>query len=158
MNPRYPPEVLSTDSNYKGLSYGDLVAIRANWLFSESPDYQYQSDILHLHGNMHYWSGQAAEADDFYDRRGDLEERITPDTAIFVPVMTATYVIGDKYEGLTLEDEAQFPKGRKNGYPSCGLWATIQQEKRTNERKPILNGGDINDYMIESPLFKLKVS
>ena len=105
MNPRYPPEVLSTDSNYKGLSYGDLVAIRANWLFSESPDYQYQSDILHLHGNMHYSSGQAAQADDFYDRRGDLEERITPDTAIFVPVMTATYVIGDKYEGLTLEDE-----------------------------------------------------
>jgi hypothetical protein len=155
---------MSTDKNYNGLSYGDLVAIRANWLFSESPDYQYQSDILHLHGNMRYSIGQAGAQDDFYDRRGDLEERITTDTAIFVPVMSATYVMGDKYEGLTLDDEVQLRRAARTDIRlGGGLWATIQPDPKNKPKQqptnptPIMKG-DIKKYMIESPLIKLKVS
>ena len=116
------PDVLPVNQNYRGLSYGDLVAMRANWLFSENPDYQYESEILQMHGNMPYYSEIGKETAGvkppdpapFLDRTGDLEERISEGTPILVPAISATYVIGDRYDGSTLQNEDQIRKASKN--------------------------------------------
>jgi hypothetical protein len=96
------------------------------------------------------------EKQPFNNRSGDLEETISPDTAIFVPVITATYVIGDRYEGTTLENEVQIRNAARKDIRLGGdMWARIKEQKE-NSWIPIAK--NLKEYKIESPLFRLKVS
>lgn len=163
---KFQYEVLDVEHNYRGLSYGSWAATQRNWLFSERPDYQYENDILFLRGSMFYSGSEAAKEQKqtpsipdkqvFHNRTGDLEERIHEEAAIFVPVITATFVIGESFGGTYFENEDQIRNAaRKETRLSGDMWAVIKNEKDADWKNIVTN---IKDYWIESPLFRLRVS
>ena len=90
--------VLSPTDNYRGLSYGELVARWTRWLMSASPDNYKVKDFLFLRGNI----GHHTEPDSLYEPH---KIEIEQGTAILIPIITTFYKIGDSYEGVVIEDE-----------------------------------------------------
>jgi hypothetical protein len=153
-------KVVLREENFRGMSYGSWVARWSNWLLSEQ-SYS-QSDVLFLRGNV-AWKPSEGEGGQlriippgsFLDRRGDLCEKIDDHTPVFIPIITAMYFIGDRYEGRVLENEEQIRYAARNDINEGGpMYAQIKQG--TGKFTKIVN--NLENHMVESPLFKLMVS
>jgi hypothetical protein len=153
-------DVVPAHENFRGLSYGDWAAIWNNWLMSEDPDNTTRKDILFLRGNLGYKPvGTSNHTPRFSDPRSALTrieenaERIFEKTAILIPVLTATYSIGDIYEGRRLHTECELRDAvNRDTDESLRIWARIALGK-----KVLRIVDDLNEYRIESPLFKLSI-
>jgi hypothetical protein len=153
-------DVVPAHENFRGLSYGDWAAIWNNWLMSEDPDNTTRKDILFLRGNLDYKPvGTNNHAPRFLDPRSALmriEENaqgIFEKTAILIPVLTATYSIGDIYEGRRLDSEYKLRDAvNRDTDESLRIWARLAHGKNV-----FRIADDLNEYRIESPLFKLSI-
>jgi hypothetical protein len=181
-NPIAAEKILKPGENYKGLSYGNLIATWTNWLFSSGVDYSETTDILFLRGSVGVYESsttsnivyestttgktaktsaikiQSSIATKFLNQTDENTRFIYQGTAIFVPVICAFYRIGDYYEGSRIEDEG----GLRNAVfrtleAGNNLWAKCKyRDDEETEGYPIIQ--DFKSYYMESPIFKLIVS
>ena len=153
-------DVVPIHENFRGLSYGEWATIWDNWLLSEDPDSAVRKDIFFLRGNLDYTS---VTSNNDFPRFSDPSaaliktdqnaEIIFANTAIFIPVLTAQYSIGDIYDGKKLDNENELREAvNRDSDESLCLWATITHKGRKSR---IVN--DLNKYRIESPLFHLAI-
>jgi len=145
------------DQNFKGMSYGELIAQWANWLFSDQADYSEASDVLFLRGNIgHYQDGLAS----FYDKTNDVEkgEAINKDAAVLVPVICTYLTLHSSYEGYKIEDELALRTAvNRTVHAGGAAWAKIKIGARGTVND-IVPPASLSDFYVESPLFKLFVS
>jgi hypothetical protein len=159
-------DVVSAEQNFRGLSYGHWVARWSNWLLSDQRYYQNSDDILFLRGNVAWIpsGGQGGQLriidpNGFYDRGGRLGEKIFDETAVFIPVITAMYFIGDRYDGQVLENEEQIRYAARNDINQGGpMYTTIQTPPPQQQQQPENLVADLKTYFVETPMFKLIVS
>jgi hypothetical protein len=144
--------VLQPGETFHGLSYGDLFARWNNWLLSSHPTYD-GGDILFTRGNLGYNSDPTAFLD--MTNLSGNGQKISSETAIFVPIITCQFNIGDQYGGGTLQDEETVRKAvRDHIYGGGQFWATIM--KRSSPSKMyIIN--ELERFYVESPRFQLIV-
>jgi hypothetical protein len=152
--------VVSPQENFRGLSYGCWAGRWWNWLLGDEPDI-YRGDMLFLRGNLDYkpvGDGGPVHIDpnSFLDRTGKKGEKIFENTPIFFPVSNTVFRIGlDQFDGRLIETEqdARLASIRDN-QESKAMWATISSSD--NKPRKIVN--HLQDYLVESPLFDLKIS
>lgn len=153
-------DILPVNECFRGLSYGQWASMWCNWLMSKDPDNTTRKDILFLRGNLNYASvAPHSDSPRFSDpssaliRTGEDMEMIFENSAIFVPVLTAQYSIGDIYDGMKLKDEQDLRDAvNRDSDESLSIWATITFKKRTSKL-----ADDLTRYRVESPLFQLSV-
>src|SRR4030095_11279330 len=99
-------KVLPPTQSFKGLSYGDWVAIWSNWFLSRDPDYYDGEDMLFLRVNVDMKAVSDADGamryqdpEAFLDMTGDKKKRILHGTAVFVPLAVSIMAIGGNHEG-----------------------------------------------------------
>jgi hypothetical protein len=143
--------VLSPSDNYRGLPYGEFIVRWNRWLMSENPDEYRIQDFLFFRGNI----GHHTDANSLYRApRIEVEEG----TAIFIPVITTLYSIGDSYNGSVLTDEERLRRALYEHVNAAGpFWATIQFMNNTDQptQRIVKN---LEYFRFESPLFNLKIS
>jgi hypothetical protein len=141
------------DSNFKGRSYGDLVATWTNWLFSDQPDYTETTDILFLRGNIGYYQ----DLQKFYDKTNENAETVFKGTAILVPVICTFLTIGSYYDGSRIESEVGLRNAvNRTVHAGVEAWAKIKLKNGRGEAVNIVD--DLLQYYVETPFFKLSVS
>jgi hypothetical protein len=153
-------DVVPINENFRGLSYGEWAVIWDNWLMSEDPDTTIRMDILFLRGNLDYMS--VTSNNDFprfsdsravLNKTGQNAETIFQNTAILIPVLTAQYSVGDIYDGRKLNNEYELRDAvNRDSDESLRIWATVASNGRKSR---IVH--DLNEYRIESPLFRLLI-
>jgi hypothetical protein len=143
--------VLQPWENYRGLSYGELVARWHNWLMSENPDNYNFTDILYLRGNIGYHD----KMDYFYFKNNVV---ISQETAILIPVVTTLINYGDYHEGKLVNDEFFLRQAVYEHVNAAGpFWATLEIFDDSNKTlKKIVP--DLEIFRVESPLFHLNIS
>lgn len=155
-------DVVPVNQNFKGMSYGDWTVLWDSWLISADPDMNIRKDILFLRGNLDYkpvGSGhnipRFMNAKSILDHTGRKGETIFSNTAIFIPVLTARYSLGDLYDGQRIDNEVQLRYAvNKDTDESLEMWATIIN---LLEKKACKIVNDINEFRVESPLYRLHV-
>jgi hypothetical protein len=154
--------VIPPHQNFRGLPYGYWAGLWWKWLLSEEPDV-YRGDMLFLRGNVDYRPLGGAEGvprhldpGSIYDRTGKRGESIWERTPVFFPVLNAVFWLGGIYDGIKLESEEDIRSAARKDMNEGGLiWARIRNKEET---KPRMIVGNLNDYLVESPEFSLKVS
>ena len=152
-----PPE-----KTFKGLSYGDWLAIWSNWLISRDVESYDGGDMLFLRGYVGYEAvSDAADAmryqdpEIFLDRTGDKKLNILNGTAVFVPTAVSVNAIGCDYEGKFIENEKDLRYAVNHEINHVrSIWATV---KFNHSKESIKLVPDLRSYRIETPLFKLCV-
>ena len=153
-------EVVPVHENFRGLPYGEWAAIWNNWLMSADPDNTTRKDFLFLRGNLDYRAvGTSEDVPRYLDPRSAFAridnnaETIFENTAILVPVLTATYSIGNVYDGRRLNSEYELREAvNRDTDESLSIWARIAHGK---EISGIVD--DLNAFRVESTLFKLSI-
>jgi hypothetical protein len=154
-------EVVPIKENYLGMSYGVWAGIWDNWLMSENPDTNVRKDILFLRGNLDYKPVASHRyAPRYMSPSSGLmftaKDMIFANTAIIIPALTARYSLGDVYDGRTIKDELSLREAvNRDTDESLNVYATIKNLRNGGELSSIVD--DLNDFRIESPMYKLKV-
>ena len=154
--------VVQPNENFRGMSYGEWAAEWTKWLFSKDPDGYDEGNILFLRGNVDYRpvgndpsSPKYINPDAVYDRTARNGITIFDTTAIFVPLIAATYFIHDNYEGKIIKNEQDLRYSvNKETDESPEIWCAI---KRNGELRPSKLVSDLKEYRFESSLFKLEI-
>jgi len=146
LNDRY---VAKTTENYRGLSYGDIIATWQRWLLSENPDEQQYGDILFLRGNLGHHQSSSNYLDSFIE--------IPEGMGILVPIVTTHYTMGDFYKGKIINNEFYLRKAVREHVDAAGpFWATL--EKMGKNYKTFKLVPNLESFRVESMLFELDVS
>jgi hypothetical protein len=143
-------DILSTSLNFRGRSYGEWAGDWWNWVCSEDPDtYLFDDPIVFLRANIDYsGEGEARHqtGTNYYNRI-----KIHRWTAIFFPIIECGLHYGHPhpYEDRPIVIESEMRRlARKDMDSWISLVVTIND-------KPLVE--NINDFRVESPLFKLVV-
>jgi hypothetical protein len=145
--------VLQPEENFRGMSYGDLIARWNNWLMSSHPYYD-GGDILFLRGNMGYYTDPKAFLD--MSNLSANGQTILYGTAIFIPIITCQWNIGDYYEGDKIEDEETMRAAVRDFLSRGGpIWATCL---KTDTNELFVIEEKLKRFYIESPRFQLDIS
>lgn len=155
-------DVLPVSQNFRGMSYADWATIWDNWLISDDPDLNVSKDILFLRGNIDYKKvGSRSDSPRYMnpgsilDRTGDKGESIFRDTAIFIPVLTARYSIGELYDGKRISNLVHLRSAvNRDTDESQNAWANVSN---LQEKRPFKIVKDLNEFRVESPLYNLHV-
>jgi hypothetical protein len=151
---RHPKCIVAPQDSFRGSAYSDWVGKWSNWLVSEDPDYD-GNDTLFLRGYIDYGPSISGAAPQLYDRSLDNGFTITKGTAIFIPVVTATFVIGDRYLGSRIESEQMMRYAARTDIAQGGeMWATLSEKGSADT--PIVP--QLDKYLVESNRFVLSVS
>lgn len=147
---------------FKGLSYGNWVAIWTTWFHSRDVDSYDGEDMLFLRGYV----GNKAVSDDkgamryqdpeiFLDRTGDKKLKILKGTSVFVPIQVSFNAIGGDNEGKVIENEKELRIAVNDDINDVrSIWATV---KLNNTKDRIKIVPDLRVYRTETPLFRLTV-
>jgi hypothetical protein len=153
---------MSPGKTFKGLSYGDWVAIWSNWFLSRDVETYDGEDMLFLRGYVGFKAVSDAECamryqdpEIFLDRTGDKKLRLLKGTSLLVPTAVSMNGIGCDSEGKIIENE----KGLRNAVNDDinhvrTIWATV---KLNHSKESIKLVADLRSYRVETPLFKLTV-
>ena len=143
--------VLQPWENYRGLSYGDLVARWHSWLMCDNPDNYNSDDMLFMRGNIGYHN----KRDTFYFKTNVV---IPQGTAILIPVVTTLINYGDYHEGKQINDEFSLRQAVHDHVNAAGpFWATLEEIDGSNKfLKKIVP--DLELFRVESPIFQLNIS
>lgn len=155
-------DVLKPWETYKGMSYGDWSSIWTNWLLSNEVDTYKGEYILFLRGNINYrpTSGvpgalRHQDPNSFLDKTGDKGYKVIEGTSVLIPITVAYYIIGDTFDGKTIENELQLRKAVNSDFNLIRtIWAVI---KKSNSKRSYRIVPKLTSYKIESPLFRLRV-
>lgn len=126
---------------YNGKGYPDMVRDWLIWLHSSSARYEgYRGEICFLRGNVSYiydpQTGERRQSGDFQNRARNANdpdffkgEVVFPDTAIFVPVISAFYSVGERYAGATLASVRECQQLCRRDIDEGGdYWCTLQRK------------------------------
>jgi hypothetical protein len=153
--------VVAPNENFNGMSYGEWAAVWNSWLVSSKPIYD-GGRMLFLRGNIDYRpAGKQKSGPRFldsracYDRTGSKGENIFEGTAIFVPVITASWSISNIYDGRLIENEQELRYFVNKDLDEGGtMWAKIMNH---DSRESSMIVKDIRNYRFESSVFKLRI-
>lgn len=154
--------VLPPNQTFKGLSYGDWVAIWSNWFLSRDVDSYDGEDILFLRLPADFKTVSDAEGamryqdpESFLDRTGNKKMRILQGTAVFIPLAVSVMTVGDDHEGKFIQNEKDLRSSVNDDIDHIrSLWANV---KLNHSEQSIRLVPDLRLYRIETPLFKLTV-
>lgn len=138
--------IMTNDQVFRGMTYSQFLREWLIWLFSSSPSYEgYRDEICFLTGNISYAynpdtgerkqvekaqnRARMQDSDDFSDTffRGEV---VFPDTAIFFPVISAFYSVGEKYYGKTLDTLRDCQNVCRRDIDEGGrYWCTIKKKE-----------------------------
>ena len=143
--------VLSPYHNFQGLTYGDLIVSWNNWLMSDDPDNLMVEDILFLRGNIGYHKDPCS----LY---GPRAVKARAGTAIFIPIISTLYRIGNLYDGDLITNEYGLRRAVFEHVNAAGpIWATIQ-----NIGDPCQPGHrivrNLAKFRFQTPIFDLRIS
>jgi hypothetical protein len=147
---------------FKGLSYGDWVAIWSKWLISRDVESYDGEDMLFLRGYVGFKAVSDAEGamryqdpESFLDRTGDKKLKILKGTSVLVPTAVTINAIGGDFEGKLIENEKDLRNAVNDDLNHVRtIWATV---KLNHSKKSIKLVPNLRSYRIETPLFKLTV-
>lgn len=146
LNDKY---IVKTSENYRGLSYGDIIATWQNWLLSENPDEKQYGDILFLRGNIGYHHSNSYYLNSFIE--------IPEGMAILAPIVTTHFTMGDSYKDKIIDDEFYLRKAVREHVDAAGpFWATL--EKMGKNYKAFKLVPNLESYRVQSMLFELHIS
>jgi hypothetical protein len=147
---------------FRGLTYGQWVAVWYNNLLSVEPDVVYHggNSMAFLRGNVQYQTtdyqrGVDAKQEAFYSSVKERRIRIQQDTGVFVPVITSQFLIGDEYQGVVLNDELALRAAARRDTVNGGEIAARIKKYDSDSMTPLVS--DLNDFYIETPLFPVSV-
>ena len=178
--------IVDPKDNFRGMSYGDWIEVWSNWLFSPYPNYVPDEDILFCRGFLEYSGsaytitqqqfiaerprpGGALTKDDLRTTEKrlllnkdvdkaevDLSDRLPTGTAIFFPLLTAMYSMGNSYEGRILDNEFDLRRAvMKDTYESREVFFKVRSSP---PRVPIPKIKLVPKYRFETRLFTLRIS
>lgn len=155
-------DIVAPNENFGGMSYGEWAAEWTKWLHSEDPDTYDGGNVLFLRGNVDYKpigiegdSPSYVDPKAIYNRTAQKGEAIFEGIAIFVPIITTSFFIGDIYEGKVLKNEQELRYYvNKDTNETRKMWAVI---KRKGDKKASRMVKNLESYRFESPLFKLSI-
>ena len=157
--------ILKFNGIYRGLTYGHYLSEWVKMLHSDSPFYRgYQREICYLRGNISFEydknTGKRKQSEEFQNnaRNKDGTYRglnVYSDTAIFVPVRSSSYSIGERlYDGSVIQSiaDCQFIC-RRDINEGASHYCTLQKK---GEEKTM----DLFDKVcyIETTIFSLTVT
>ena len=144
---------------FRGLSYGQWVAVWMNHIMSGQPDIQYSGKgkgMVFLRGNIEFGYKQDPTHAVFTAITAEKRLRILQDTAVFVPVITTMFYNEDVYQGQIMKDEISMRNiARRDTVDGGAIGVTIASAP-SNTRYPLVK--DLNEFYVESPFFPLSVS
>jgi hypothetical protein len=145
---------------FRGLTYGQWVAVWMNQLFSNEPEINYSETggkgMVFLRGNL---EGAYHEDDPqhavYTSMTNDNRLRIQADTAVFIPIVNTMLSIDDVYQGQMMKNEITMRNvARKDTVNGGNIGARIKLSP--SERSSALVD-DLNEFYVESPLFPLSI-
>jgi hypothetical protein len=176
--------IVAPNDNFRGMSYGDWIEIWSNWLFSGYPNYVADEDIIFCRGFLEFAGSSYDITQQSYivetprlgdqkptkdiirtterrlflnkdrDCEVDLSDRVPKGTAVFIPLLTAMYSIGNRYEGRTLDNEFDLRRAvLKDTYESREVFFKL---RRPEGSRPRINL--VPDYRFETRLFTIRIS
>lgn len=151
---------------FRGMTYGQWSGVRWNQVFSAQPDdfYDEGRGIIFLRGSTGIGhlveddpNGRSAQSSNIYSAQTAQSRLKLPEgTAVFVPVVSSLFVIGDEYRGAVMKDEiATRFTARTDTVHGGDIWARIKVNFDGKYRNLVK---DLNYFYTESPLFSLRVS
>ncbi|HJT86072.1 MAG TPA: hypothetical protein VJ697_16455 [Nitrososphaeraceae archaeon] len=143
---------------FRGLTYGQWVAIRWNDVLSAQPDKYYDPGrgMVFLRGGFDTSYRETDPIKRIYavQTKGS-RIKISQDTALLVPIITTTLVKDDTYQGVVLKDEISLRYSARLDTVNGGdLFARIKKKPDDKVYKLV---DDLNDYIIETEFFPLLV-
>jgi hypothetical protein len=148
---------------FRGLTYGQWVAVWYNNLLSVEPDVVDRggNGMAFLRGNVQYQrteyqKGVDVKEEAFYSSVNERRIRIQRDTAVFVPVITSQFLIGDEYQGVVLNDELGLRAAARRDTVNGGEIAARIKKSGSEDMRSLVNR-NLNDFYIETPLFTVTV-
>ncbi len=167
-------DIVLPDQNYKGLTYGNLIADWWKWIFSEYPDSRQDDVVMFLRGVIGAPPRTSKEDlingtldifnDPAYvnDRRGFNGITIKDSTAIFFPIADSNFVIGDRYKGQELQSTYECRVAARDElktFEKAFVFIAKTDEKGNVVKDHIESVVDnINLFYAESPEFTINVS
>jgi hypothetical protein len=149
---------------FRGLTYGQWVAVWYNNLLSVDPDVVYRggNGMAFLRGNVQYQrteyqKGVDVKQEAFYSSVNELRITIQKDMAVFVPVITSQFLIGDEYQGVVLNDELALRAAARRDTVNGGEIAARIKKFGSDDMTPLVPNRDLNDFYFETPLFPVTV-
>ena len=143
--------VLQPSENFRGISYGDMIARWHSWLMSANPDNYNFGDILFMRGSIGYHDRK----DVYYFKPNVV---ISEGTAILIPVVTTIFNYGDSDQGKQINDELSLRQAIKDHVNAAGpFWATLEEINNSTKllKKIVCN---LELFRVESPIFQLVIS
>jgi hypothetical protein len=155
-------DVVKPQENFRGLPYGHWLARWNNWLVSPDPDYYDGGEIFFLRGNLDYRPvandieyPRFIDPEGIYERIGENGYRIYEDTTLFIPIITSSYNLGNVLDGVLKDTEEDIRRYiNKDIDRGHDMWAMIKSANSPKASKIVNN---LENYRVESPLFKLVV-
>lgn len=153
-------DIVAPNENFRGNSYGEWTVEWTRWLHSENPDIYDGGKMLYLRGSVDYKpvgikGPRFINPSSLYDRRGHNGEEIFEGTAIFIPIISTSFFIGDIYEGKVIRNEQELRHYvNKDTDNAKKIWSVIRNN-RNNKIVRIVN--NLEEYRFETPLFKLRI-
>jgi hypothetical protein len=144
---------------FRGLTYGQWVAVWMNQVMSGEPDIQYTGrgkGFSFLRGNIEFGYKQDPAHAVFDTMTVENRLRIFQDTAVFVPVITSMFYNEDVYQGQIMKDEISMRNTARRDTVDGGSVGVTIRVAGNNSNYSLVN--DLNDFFVESPLFPLSVS
>jgi hypothetical protein len=153
---------MSPEKTFKGLSYGDWVAIWSNWFVSRDVDSYEGEDIVFLRGYVGFNAVSSEEGamryqdpEFFLDRTGDKKLRLLKGTSLLVPTAVSMNAIGCDSEGKLIKNEKDLRNAVNDDINHVRtIWATVKLNHSKESTKLV---PDLRPYRVETPLFKLTV-
>jgi hypothetical protein len=147
---------------FKGLSYGDWVAIWSNWFLSRDVENYDGEDMLFLRGYVGFKAVSDAEGamryqdpESLLDRTGDKKLKVLKGTSVFVPTAVSVNAIGCDFEGKLIQNVKDLRNAVNDDINHVrSIWATV---KLNHSKESIKLVPDLRSYRIETPIFKLTV-
>jgi hypothetical protein len=153
-------EIADPKSVFRGLTYGQWVAVWYNNLMSDKPDIVYREgkNMVFLRGNVEFSYEKQEEPKNraFSSMTKEQRIKIQEDTAVFVPVISTMFALGDDYQGQVLNDELSMRLAARRDTVNGGEIGVQIRKKPENNGKKLVD--DLNNYYIETPLFPASVS
>lgn len=174
-----PFTVITPDSIFRGMSYGDWLVTYMNWVVGPAPDSFSNDNILYLRGSARGQSYRESSSKPtgsgmslldpniILDKTGLYGYTITKDTAVmFSPLFSffsVNYRYGKKVLGSVDEvHNAAILEMNNSPFMFANLFrieqGTSQGALPNLKHLPLFNNGkDLNSHLVESPIFKLFV-
>jgi len=142
---------------FRGLTYGQWIGVWLNQMMSDDPDISYgdAQGMVFLRGNVQYGYKDDPEHSVYSSITKESRLKIREGTPLFIPVINTWFYLDDEYDGQIMKNEVIMRNIARRDTVNGGDQGIRIMDFGGNT-SPLVD--DLNDFIIESPLFSLKVS